>query len=178
VSAATTATSIDELVRGWPKTPQESARTVAEKYGLPDEASESFLVWHARGPWKRTVLWRDEVEHRFPTPHKDVLEQVIDYRVPPELASELVAFDGSVVVERTRGELSARCEGEEANFLALNLANDIVTGKLGAAEARDEYTRNMQAFSSGKKPEYMQRLVFQPPAGGTPDPDEPTMEGS
>jgi hypothetical protein len=33
-----------------------------------------------------------------------------------------------VIVERTKGELSARCEGEEANFLAINLAHQIVTG--------------------------------------------------
>jgi hypothetical protein len=170
------AKSIDELVAGWPKTPQESAHTVAEKYGLPDEASESFLVWHERAPWKRTILWRDEVEHRFPQPHKDVLEQVIDYRVPPDKADDLAAFDGSVVVERTRGELSARCEGEEANFLALNLAVDIVEGELDAEGARQKYTETMEAFNAGEKPEYLQRLVFDPPAGGTEDPDSPTIE--
>jgi hypothetical protein len=40
---------------------------------------------------------------------------VIDYRVPPEHFSPLAAFDGSVIVERTAGEVSARCHDEQAN---------------------------------------------------------------
>lgn len=39
-------------------------------------------------------------------------------------------------VERTRGELAARCDKEEMNYLALNLANDIATGKVDVDEAR------------------------------------------
>jgi len=40
---------------------------------------------------------------------------VIDYQVPPQQVSSLAAFDGSVVVERTAGEVSARCHDEQAN---------------------------------------------------------------
>jgi hypothetical protein len=40
-----------------------------------------------------------------------------------------VAFDGIVIAERTRGELLTRREGEQANFLALNPAHDLVAGK-------------------------------------------------
>lgn len=169
------ARTIDDLVAGWPETPQESARTVAEKYGLPDEATASFLIWHDRQPWKRMVLWRDEVDHRFPTPHKDVFEQVIDYRVPTEAATELIEFDGSVIVERTRGEMAARCEGEEANLLALNLAHQIAIGTTDAAAARHDYTEAMKAFKAGEKPDVMQRLTFDVPAGDTRDEDEPTI---
>ena len=169
--------SIEELVLGWPETPSASAKTVTRKYGLPDEATESFLIWHQRAPWKRMVLWRDEVDHAFPMPHKDVLEQVIDFRVPPESASELVRFDGSIVVERTRGELSARCEGEEANVLAFNLAYRIITGELDATGARETYTDAMKRFSAGEMPELMGELAFSVPHGGTADEDVPTIDG-
>jgi hypothetical protein len=50
----------------------------------------------------------------------------------------LAVFDGSVLVDRTKGEMSARCEGEAANFLALNLADEIVHGKKDVATARNE----------------------------------------
>jgi hypothetical protein len=60
------------------------------------------------------------------------VESVIDYRVPPEQFSALAAFDGSVIAERTAGEVSARCHDEQANFLALNLMHDIVTGAKGS----------------------------------------------
>ena len=61
-----------------------------------------------------------------PAPHIDAVESVIDYQVPVEKFTALAEFDGSVVVERTAGEVSARCHDEQANFLALNLMNDIV----------------------------------------------------
>jgi hypothetical protein len=37
-------------------------------------------------------------------------------------AARLVRFDGSVIIERTAGEVSARCHDEEANRLALEQA--------------------------------------------------------
>ncbi|MGH8284417.1 MAG: hypothetical protein ACRETT_01460 [Steroidobacteraceae bacterium] len=36
-------------------------------------------------------------------PHKDVLEQVIDYKVPPDKFDDLARYDGSVIAERTKG---------------------------------------------------------------------------
>jgi hypothetical protein len=51
----------------------------------------------------------------------------IDYCVPVEKFTSLAQFDGSVVVERTAGDISARCRDEQANFLALNLTYDVVT---------------------------------------------------
>jgi hypothetical protein len=48
----------------------------------------------------------------------------------------LAEFDGSVIAERTAGEVSARCHDEHANFLALNLMHDIVTGAKNVEEAR------------------------------------------
>ena len=53
------------------------------KYGAPNEATASRLIWYNTGPWKRTIVYRDEVPHNFPKPHTDVLEQFIDYHVTP-----------------------------------------------------------------------------------------------
>ncbi|MDQ3477432.1 MAG: hypothetical protein M3492_14190 [Actinomycetota bacterium] len=39
--------------------------------------------------------------------------------MPTEFCTPLAEFDGSVIVERTAGEVSARCHDEQANFLAL-----------------------------------------------------------
>ena len=170
VSEPLTREGVEAIIRDWPPTPREAATTVIGKYGPPQEATPSLLLWSGTGPWKWTMLWRDEAPHRFPQPHVDVLEQAIDYRVPPEKASELAAFDGSVIVERTKGELSARCEGEEANFLALNLAHQIVTGQMGVEQARRRYTEAMQAFSQGRRDPDMAGLRFEPPTGARQTP--------
>jgi hypothetical protein len=163
---------IEEIVAPWPKVARQAAQTTIEKYGPPDEASVSRLIWHENGPWKRTVVYSEEVPHRFPTPHHDVLEQYIPYKVPVEKFSELAAFDGSVLVDRTKGEISARCEGEEANFLALNLANDIVEGRKDVEAARAAYGEAMQAMQKGETPEIMQKLLFRVSREGAEELDE------
>ena len=164
--------TVTQIVAGWPKVARQAAETTVEKYGPPDEASASRLIWHNNGPWKRTVIYSDEVPHRFPTPHHDVLEQYIPYKVPVEKFSELAAFDGSVLIDRTKGEISARCEGEEANFLALNLAHDIVEGRHNVQSARTAYGEAMQKMKDGDTPEVMQALQFEVRDGGTGEPDE------
>lgn len=117
-------------------------------------------------------LQRGEVPHNFPLPHVDVLEQCIPYRVPVDKVDELAAFNGSVIVDRTKGEISARCQGEASNFLALNLANDIVRGTKDVAAARWAYGEAMKARRQGNPPEIVQRFMFEVGRGDTGDPDQ------
>ena len=117
------------------------------------------------------IAYSEEVQHNFPSPHRDVLEQYIPYRVPVEKCDELAAFDGSVLVDRTKGEMSARCQGEGGNLLALNLANDIVRGTATVEGARKTYAEAMKAAKQGKPPEIMQRLMFEVSRDYTGDPD-------
>ncbi len=167
--------SADSVLSNWPAKAQEVAKKMIDKYGQPAEVTASMLVWHNTGPWKRTIIYRDEVMHQFPMSHPDLLEQFIDYRVPVGKFSDLAAYDGSVIVERTKGEISARCDKEEANFLALNLAHDIVTGKRTVEEARRFYAETIKALMAGQKPAYTQKLQFEMPKGNTADPDKPAM---
>lgn len=160
------------IIGDWPKVAREAAETTMKKYGPPHEASKNRLIWHNNGPWRRTVVYSEEVPHKFPTPHHDVLEQYIPYRVPVDKFSDLAAFDGSVLVDRTKGEISARCEGEEANFLALNLANEIVEGRKDVESARKAYGEAMKQMSSGETPEIMQKLMFEVSSGDTGEEDK------
>ena len=164
--------TIEEIIEQWPEEPKESARRLIDYYGQPHEFSQSQLIWQATGDgWKRTVLSREETPHDFPSHHSDFLEQFIDYKVPVEMFSRLAEYDGSVIAERTKGELSARCGGTSMNFVAINLAHDIVTGKRTVAEAREEYTRLYSAHKRGEKPPYTQGFTFSLPKGDTKDRD-------
>jgi hypothetical protein len=164
--------NVDEIVRAWPKIAQEAATSMMEKYGPPNEACAGRLVWHDNGPWRHTFVYSEEVAHNFPAPHHDVLEQYIPYRVPVDKFNDLTAFDGSVLVDRTKGEMAARCQGEASNFLALNLAHDIIEGRRSVQEARIAYGEAMKARRAGKTPEIMQKLLFETPRGYTGDLDE------
>ena len=79
-----------------------------------------MLIWHNNGPWKRTIAYRTPVQDNFAMPHPDLLEQVINYRVPASRVDDRAQYDGSVIAERTKGEVSARCDKEAGNFLAIN----------------------------------------------------------
>ncbi len=169
--------SLEAIIEAWPDVPQRAARTMLDRYGPPNEATASRLIWYNNGPWKRTIVYRDEVPHNFPKPHVDVLEQFVDYRVPPEKFDELAAFDGSVIPERTKGEISARCDMEAMNFLALNLAHDIVSGERTVDEAREFYAQTANAFMMNRPAPYAEKLQFQVPQGDTADLDQTMMAG-
>jgi hypothetical protein len=159
-----------EHIRSWPEDSREAAQLVIDAHGEPDEATDSQLVWFAAGPWKRIVATKAFFRHDFPAPHIDAVESVIDYRVPPEKFAELAKFDGSVIAERTAGEVSARCHDEQANFLALNLMHDIVTGTRTADEARAYYAKEFADYRRKKPTPYMEKLRFAP-GRDTADPD-------
>jgi hypothetical protein len=161
----------NDIISRWPGESREAAQLVIEKYGEPDELTDARLTWRHPGPWKRIVATKAFFDHNFPAPHIDAVESVIDYRVPPDKFSDLAAFDGSVIVERTAGEVSARCHDEEANFLALNLMHDIVTGEKSVEQAREYYAREFTDYRRGKPTPYMEKLRFRPADGDAADPD-------
>src|SRR5690349_7916499 len=89
--------------------------------------------------------------------------------------SELARFDGSVITERTSGEVSARCHDEEANFLALNLMHDIVTGAKTVEEARAYYGKEFLDYRRKKPTPYMNGFQFTANTGNANDPDTPIL---
>ncbi len=170
--------TVEAIIGDWPKMARSAANEIIEKYGLPNEAIPSRLIWYNNGSWKRTVVYRHEIPHNFPQPHTDVIEQFIDYHVPPEKFSELAKFDGSLIVERTAGEVSARCDMEAANFLAINMMHEIVTGKLTAEEARKLLSETMSAYVMNRPAPYAEAFQFELPQGETADTDKTTIAGA
>jgi hypothetical protein len=168
--AKTEGLAAEDIIRTWPDESREAAQTFIDAHGEPAEASASLLIWDDVGQWKRVVASRTFYEHDFPAPHIDSVRSIIDYRVPADRFTPLAEFDGSVIVERTAGEISARCHDEQANFLALNLAHDIVTGSKSVQEARAYYAKEFLDFRRKKPTPYMEKLHFAPPKA-TADPD-------
>jgi hypothetical protein len=153
------------ILDSWPKEAREATQPILEKYGEPDEMTQSMLIWYNNGPWVKTVATNEPTEHVFPMPHTDVVEQFISYHVPADKVDALTRFDGSVMYRRTEGLLSARCHDEPANFLALNLAHQIVTGKKTVEEAKEAYVQSMKDHRAKKPTPLMDGLQFQPQRG-------------
>lgn len=150
-------TRVDEILEQWPKSHREVAKTLIERYGRADEATESHLVWIDNGPWAMTLLLREEFEHNWPDSHVDFLQQFVRFKVPVDKFDDIARFDGSVQIDRTAGLVSARCGGEAMNYLALNLAYEIATGKRTTEDARAFYAKTAKGDRSSP---YVTSLLF------------------
>ena len=165
------------MMSTWPQASKDAAMFMTQKYGAPAAMTPEMAMWGKTGRWKRTVVYGKEYPHEFPAHHTDVMQQWIDYKAPPQTYAALAAYDGSVVVERTSGEMSARCDKEAANFLALNLADELVRGKRSIADARRTYGEQIMAMKAGRPAPYTERLMFGEMTN-TNDPDRPGSKPS
>ncbi len=161
----------DAHLPDWSDAAIAARRSMVRKYGPPDIENRHVAIWLRRGPWKRIMVQARGYAHNWPRPHEDVLTQTICYRVPPGKFSALTRYDGSVFAERTAGELSARCGGEAMNFLALNLAHDVIKGRKSVAGARRSYEAVVRAYARGKRPKIVRQLLFPVPSCPQTDPD-------
>ena len=170
-AAPMTDAGMTEMLASWPEHARMAAMDQMKKYGPPQEVTANTLTWRGKGPWLWTRVDRMETPHSFPGPHPDLMEQAVYYRVPADKVDDLNAYDGSVTVLRTQGYLTARCDKEAANFLALNLAHDIVTGTKTVAAARTYYAAAIAGTKEGRMDPYMMELKFKPQGAGAADPD-------
>ena len=168
---------VEAIIENWPPAPKKMAQDMVNEYGLPHEATPTLLIWHDSGPWKRTIVTSDETAHDFPTPHTDFLSQTIDYDVPVEKLAELAVYDGSLLVNRTAGQVTASCDNEAANFLAINLMHEIVEGRMTAEEARKELGEQQAAWLVNRHAPQTEGITFAAPSESeTGYRDEPVMK--
>jgi hypothetical protein len=92
--------------------------------------------------------------------------------------TELITFGGSVLIDRTAGQIGARCDHEPYNTPTLNLAVDIIEGKRSVDDARRLYAETAAAYTMGRSAPYAESLRFTPPSGETADPDEAILASS
>lgn len=169
----------ESIIAKWPARPRMGAAVMMAKYGAPQEVSSEKLVWHDKAPFKRIMVTRQEFPHDFPLPHMDFIEHTITYNVPQDKVGDLIAFDASSTINRTAGELSARCDLEGHNVLTLNLDHDIVTGKKSVEQARRAFGEIVVADVKGEHPPYVESLQFQPAADRAACfADEPVIPGA
>lgn len=162
----------ERIVEEWPNAPKTTALMMMERFGAPNEATPGRLIWHQAGQWKRVTVTRDVYTHHFPMPHSDFLSLTIDYHVPLDKVADALRLDGSIIIDRTAGEVTARCDSEAADILTLNLLHDVVTGARGVEEARRFFAESAPKFNMGQSVPAMERLQFSPPATDTEFLDE------
>jgi len=163
------------MLARYPEKQRQTASEMMAKYGQPDVMSDHMIAWFNKGGFVKTVIARESVPHNFPMAHVDYLTQTVKHRVPAGRVDQLNEYDGSVYFHRTRGELSAECDVEAMNLLALNLAHDVAMNRRTVADARAFYARTAMAFKNGDRSSpYVTGLTFQQEPNAA-DPDRPAM---
>lgn len=158
----------ESIIILWPTYSYRLARLMIAKYGQPAESSDNSLVWNGNGQWKRTVVYRDPPARTLEA-SAGRLEQTVAYRVSEHRLDALARFDKGIEADPKEGRLTARSDDESDNFLALNLADEVITGRRTPREAA-EFRRNAARLrNAGKSSPYCERLLFAPgPAPATP----------
>jgi hypothetical protein len=169
------AAAVAEITKDWPAASKAAATDILQRYGVPQEMTATMLIWRDNGPWKRTIVHKSGADHAFAAPHQDVVEQTVSYKVPLNFFNALAVYDGSLIADRTRGELTAWCDREATNMLALNLAQDILRGRITPEQAREAHAQALREMQAGRPPETMQTLTIPPPQGDLADPDTPAI---
>jgi hypothetical protein len=159
---------------GWADATRKLGAQLMTKYGAPAEITARQVTWINSGPWVRTTLYKDGPAHNFASPHRNVLEQAVLYKVPPDKLQPLAQFNRSLVVDLARGELVSSSDSEEINFLTVNIADDVIKGQRTAEEARIYFAQLVRAKMIKEPEQELQKLAFTPAksAKETADTDE------
>jgi hypothetical protein len=151
---------VNRVIDNWEsEEPKERAREAIEKYGLPDEVTDNRLIWQNNDPWKRTMIVDEAWEHHYPVTHVDFFYQVVSYPVNIEKVTDVLKFDGSVIIDVVKGEVGSRCHMEMANFMTTNMAVEIMEGKRTWQEAQEFMAISMK---NQENKEYLTSLQFEP----------------
>ena len=162
-SAACVQKDAASVIALWPAVTQAAARALIEKYGPPSGVMENALSW-ASDDQKvmRVWLYGHPVLDDDPVPHRDFIENTIDYSVPKDKVAALLRFDHALDIDQLRRKLRANSDSEKNNILALNLANEIVTGVRDVSSARALWKKTILESMAGKSSPYTERLMFTP----------------
>jgi hypothetical protein len=155
--------AVEETLQRWPAPAQKVARAMIAEYGPPTRFDAISMVWLHNGPWEKTIVYRDGWPQYKVPEEQNYLRQVIGYRVPLAKLEPIMRFDPRIEADTSTNEVAARSPSEGVSFLLLNLADDIVTEKRTADNARDFFDRTLKLSSAGKSSPYMTGFLFDPP---------------
>jgi hypothetical protein len=147
---------LNSIVSNWSPQSQDLIKKMVSKYGSPNEISDNRVTWHNNGQWRRT-----EISRNF---GKDALKQTASMPIPPERLGEVAMFNKDIIVNQAEGEVTATGNSERHNFLVLNLAKEVIDGRLSPYEARRQFS---SMTGNQNRANYTEELNFSLPASGT-----------
>lgn len=153
LAASASAATDSSLVVGWPEASRIAVRGMTAKHGQPNLKDADSMTWYGLYRGRRTVIHLAD----------GTIEQVVLYRVPADKVSGLMSFDGDIVVDREKNELSVISGSVKTNFLLLNLSHDIASGYITTSAARELFQAMARRGKAGETVRYLSSIAFEAP---------------
>ena len=88
----------------------------------------------------------------------------------------MAQLEGSIVFDRTKGEVSVHCDNEGTNTLSLNMMHESVTGKRTPKEAREFIAKEIVEYLMNRPAPYAENFQFELPDGEQWDTDKTIVQ--
>ena len=150
----------EATVSHWSDPSRLAARRLMEEYGVPDEVHADQLVWRNNSPWRSTVAANVRPMASDDPVTQNIVTQTVKYAMNRKQTIDVGTFDERVAFDPRTSELTSRADREEHNYLRLNLADDVIQGRLQPEQARDSYASIVSFEKSGKTSSYLLGLRF------------------
>lgn len=119
------------------------ATKLEKKFGKAAEYSESQYTWKNIAGFKKVVVLDESVPHAVPMPHKDFVYSTMDIKVPEDKIQDLAKASASIMPDRLKGEVTARCGALIKNAVSLGFVQDVVAGNV--KDPKKEYAKRIKA---------------------------------
>ena len=114
------------------------AETLIEKYGEPDTASDSMILWE-----KDRISKDESIKHNFPKPHRDFVYSTMTIDIPENLMEAIAKASESIIVDQLKNEVTTRCGDIIANAITLGFVQKLVDGKIDPENTKEEYKKHI-----------------------------------
>ena len=125
---------------GWKnKGPADAVRRLTRSYGPPDNKNNKEAVWNGVGGVDKIIIKDESIKHSFPKPHRDYLYSIKKIKVNPNHQDDYARVTGSIIIDKLKGTVEARCQDEDKNASTLLFVEDGEAGRVQITKA--EYSR-------------------------------------
>ncbi len=134
--------TIEEMLKYWNfEGPKETVMKLTYAFGPPKDISIYDAKWDYIQGFHGVCVKDEEIPHDTPSPHKDWLYSCRKIAVPPALYTPLANVSGSILIDGTKGLVTARCQMLIKNAVTLAFVEDVVAG---AEASPEEYARRIE----------------------------------
>jgi hypothetical protein len=133
--------------------PRDYVKHLIKTFGQPDELTASSAVWYSQDGFKRVEVKDEYILHCCPGAHYDFVYSTIDLHVPKKFLSVLADSSESILIDRLKNEVTARCASMSPNAVTLNYVLDVVSERVTGS--KQEYERRIrQLWKNRLVPEF------------------------